>query len=49
MTGRVVLNCDALFLQNAPIDVVKAVYQVSFDPVVKLILQSNDQSEMQVI
>lgn len=35
--------------QNAPSDVVKAVYDVSFDPVVRIVLQSDDHSEMQVI
>lgn len=39
----------ALCFQNAPIDVVKAVHQVSFDAVVRIVLQSNDHSEMQVI
>lgn len=36
------------FFQNAPTDVVKAVYEVSFDPVVRIVLQSDDHSEMQV-
>lgn len=34
--------------QSAPTDIVKAVYEVSFDPVVRIVLQSDDHSEMQV-
>lgn len=34
--------------QNAPTHIVKAVYEVSFDPVVRIVLQSDDHSEMQV-
>lgn len=36
-------------MQNAPADLVKAVYDVCFDAVVRIILQSEDHSEMQVI
>lgn len=36
-------------MQNAPSDVVKAIYDVCFDAVVRIILQSEDHSEMQVI
>lgn len=35
-------------MQNAPADVVKAIYDVSFNAVVKIILQSDDHSEIQV-
>lgn len=35
--------------QSAPTDIVKAVYEVSFDPVVRIVLKSDDHSEMQVI
>ncbi|KAI3467172.1 hypothetical protein Pfo_023835 [Paulownia fortunei] len=41
------LDLVTMLVKNAPIDVVKAVYQVSFDPVVRIVLQSNDHSEMQ--
>lgn len=40
--------CDSI-LQNAPIDVVKAVHDVCFDAVIWIVLQSDDHSEMQVI
>lgn len=35
-------------MQNAPADVVKAIYDVSFNAVIKIILQSDDHSEIQV-
>ncbi|KAJ4848224.1 hypothetical protein Tsubulata_014396 [Turnera subulata] len=38
--------CDSI-VQNAPSDVVKAVYDVCFDAVIRIILQSDDHSEMQ--
>ncbi|KAL0430056.1 UNVERIFIED_CONTAM: Importin-9 [Sesamum radiatum] len=41
------LDLVTMLVKNAPIDVVKAVYQVSFDPVVRIVLQSDDHSEMQ--
>ncbi|GFQ01727.1 importin-9 [Phtheirospermum japonicum] len=41
------LDLVTMLVKNAPIDVVKAVYQVSFDPVVRIVLQTNDNSEMQ--
>ncbi|KAL0463669.1 UNVERIFIED_CONTAM: hypothetical protein Slati_0254500, partial [Sesamum latifolium] len=41
------LDLVTMLVKNAPIDVVKAVYQVSFDPVVRIVLQSEDHSEMQ--
>ncbi|KAL3647052.1 hypothetical protein CASFOL_008020 [Castilleja foliolosa] len=41
------LDLVTMLVKNAPIDVVKAVYQVSFDPVVRIVLQSTDNSEMQ--
>ncbi|KAL1807817.1 hypothetical protein ACET3Z_024807 [Daucus carota] len=41
------LDLVAMLLKNAPSDVVKAVYDVSFDPVVRIVLQSDDHSEMQ--
>lgn len=36
-------------LQNSPTDVVKVVYDVCFDPVIRIVLQSDDHGEMQVI
>lgn len=36
-------------LQNAPGDVVKAIYDVCFDATTKIVLQSDDHSEIQVI
>ncbi|KAK3015406.1 hypothetical protein RJ639_007478, partial [Escallonia herrerae] len=41
------LDLVTMLLKNAPYDVVKAVYEVSFDLVVCLVLQSDDHSEMQ--
>jgi hypothetical protein len=41
------LDLVSMLVKNAPIDVVKAVFEVSFDPVVRIILQSDDHSEMQ--
>ncbi|KAK2994344.1 hypothetical protein RJ640_017856 [Escallonia rubra] len=41
------LDLVTMLLKNAPCDVVKAVYEVSFDLVVRLVLQSDDHSEMQ--
>ncbi|KAM7468419.1 hypothetical protein LguiB_015981 [Lonicera macranthoides] len=41
------LDLVTMLLKNAPSDVVKAVYEVSFDPVVRIVLQSDDHSEMQ--
>ncbi|XP_073131458.1 uncharacterized protein [Henckelia pumila] len=41
------LDLVTMLVKNAPIDVVKAVHLVSFDPVVSIVLQSNDHSEMQ--
>lgn len=43
------MSSSTCTFQNVPGDVVKAVYEVSFDPVVRIILQSDDHSEMQVI
>lgn len=36
-------------MQNASNDVVKAVYDVCFDAITRIVLQSDDHSEMQVI
>ncbi|CAK9157331.1 unnamed protein product [Ilex paraguariensis] len=41
------LDLVTMLLKGAPSDVVKAVYEVSFDPVVQIVLQSDDHSEMQ--
>nr|XP_043606256.1 importin-9 [Erigeron canadensis] len=41
------LDLLTMLLKNAPIDVVKAVYEVCFDPVVRTVLQSDDHGEMQ--
>lgn len=41
------LDLVTMLLKNAPTDVVKAVYDVCFDPVIRIILQSDDHSEMQ--
>ncbi|KAA8529237.1 hypothetical protein F0562_033964 [Nyssa sinensis] len=41
------LDLVTMLLKNAPSDVVKAVYEVCFDPVVRIVLQSDDHSEMQ--
>ncbi|GER31907.1 importin beta-2 subunit family protein [Striga asiatica] len=41
------LDLVTMLIKNAPVDVVKALFQVSFDPVVRIVLQSTDHSEMQ--
>ncbi|XVE74462.1 hypothetical protein DITRI_Ditri12bG0018900 [Diplodiscus trichospermus] len=38
--------CDSV-VQNAPTDVVKAAYDVCFDAIIRIVLQSDDHSEMQ--
>lgn len=35
-------------MQNAPSDVIKAIYDTCFDAVIRIVLQSDDHSEMQV-
>lgn len=39
--------CDSI-VQNAPTDVVKAAYDVCFDAIIRIVLESDDHSEMQV-
>lgn len=34
--------------QNAPIDLVKAVFEICFHPAVQILLESHDHGEMQV-
>ncbi|KAI3918890.1 hypothetical protein MKW98_017338, partial [Papaver atlanticum] len=41
------LDLITMLLKNAPIDVVKAMYDVCFRHVIRIILQSDDNSEMQ--
>ncbi|KAH6807190.1 ARM repeat superfamily protein [Perilla frutescens var. frutescens] len=41
------LDLVTMLVKNSPSDVVKAAYQVSFESVVRLVLQSNDHGEMQ--
>ncbi|TXG56751.1 hypothetical protein EZV62_018064 [Acer yangbiense] len=41
------LDLVTMLLKNSPTDVVKAAYDVCFDAVVRIILQSEDHSEMQ--
>nr|GMD28548.1 importin-9 isoform X1 [Ipomoea batatas] len=41
------LDLLTMLLKNAPKDVIKAIYDISFDPVIRIILQSDDHSEMQ--
>lgn len=41
------LDLVTMLLKNAPCDVVKAVYDVCFDAVIWIVLQSDDHSEMQ--
>ncbi|KAL6572637.1 hypothetical protein OROMI_013595 [Orobanche minor] len=43
------MDLVTILVKNAPIDVLKATYQVLFDPIVRIVLQSNDHSEMHVI
>lgn len=38
----------SFFFQNAPGDVVKAIFEVSFEPIIRIVLQSDDHSELQV-
>ncbi|KAL8464057.1 hypothetical protein ACS0TY_033832 [Phlomoides rotata] len=37
-----------MLVKNAPADVVKAAYPVSFDSVIRIVLLSNNHNEMQV-
>lgn len=41
------LDLITMLLKNAPVDVVKVVYDVCFVPVIQIILQSNDHGELQ--
>eukprot|EP00256_Glycine_max_P068234 XP_025982829.1 importin-9 [Glycine max] len=41
------LDLVTMLLKNAPADVVKAIYDVSFNAVINIILQSDDHSEIQ--
>ncbi|KAL5725979.1 uridine/cytidine kinase [Ranunculus cassubicifolius] len=41
------LDLITMLLKNAPIDIVKTVFDVCFTPVIQIILQSNDHGEMQ--
>ncbi|XP_044490398.1 importin-9 isoform X2 [Mangifera indica] len=41
------LDLLSMLLKNAPSDVIKAAYDVCFDAVIRIILQSDDHSEMQ--
>ncbi|KAK7407626.1 hypothetical protein VNO78_09583 [Psophocarpus tetragonolobus] len=41
------LDLVTMLLKNAPADIVKAIYDVSFNAVIKIILQSDDHSEIQ--
>ncbi|KAI7756236.1 hypothetical protein M8C21_007215 [Ambrosia artemisiifolia] len=47
LVSRVLPYVGPILNKNAPIDVVKAVYEVCFDPVVRIVLQSDDHGEMQ--
>nr|KAJ0216062.1 hypothetical protein LSAT_V11C300125630 [Lactuca sativa] len=44
---RVLPYVGPILNKNAPTDVVKAIYEVCFDPVVRTVLQSDDHGEMQ--
>lgn len=48
-TGLVAGSLDLLtmLLKNAPVEIVKALYDVCFNPVVHIIIQSDDHSEVQ--
>ncbi|XWS69546.1 hypothetical protein CRYUN_Cryun04dG0187900 [Craigia yunnanensis] len=41
------LDLLTMLLKNAPTDVVKAAYDVCFDSIIRIVLQSDDHSEMQ--
>ncbi|XP_038707498.1 importin-9 [Tripterygium wilfordii] len=41
------LDLVTMLLKNAPSDIVKAVYDVCFDAIIRIVLQSDDHSEMQ--
>ncbi|KAL6555521.1 hypothetical protein OROHE_007193 [Orobanche hederae] len=41
------MDLVTILVKNSPINVLKAAYQVFFDPVVRIVLQTNDHSEMQ--
>ncbi|KAI5678745.1 hypothetical protein M9H77_09695 [Catharanthus roseus] len=42
-----VLDLLTMLLKNAPGDVVKAIFEVSFEPIIRIVLQSDDHSELQ--
>lgn len=44
-----IITMDDYIVQNAPSDVVKAIYDVCFNLVIRIVLQSDDHSEMQVL
>ncbi|KAL3510909.1 hypothetical protein ACH5RR_030310 [Cinchona calisaya] len=41
------LDLLTMLLKNAPSDVVRAIFEVSFDPITRIVLESDDHSEMQ--
>ncbi|GMP83078.1 hypothetical protein CsSME_00037131 [Camellia sinensis var. sinensis] len=41
------LDLLTMLLKNSPSDVVKAVYETCFDSVIRIVLQTDDHSEMQ--
>ncbi|XP_059648675.1 uncharacterized protein LOC132294728 [Cornus florida] len=41
------LDIVTMLLKNAPSDIVRTVFEVCFDPVVRIVLQGDDHSEMQ--
>ncbi|KAI3699168.1 hypothetical protein L2E82_43257 [Cichorium intybus] len=47
LVARVLPYLGPILNKNAPTDVVKAIYEVCFDPVVRTVLQSDDHGEMQ--
>jgi hypothetical protein len=50
MPGLVVgaLDLLSMLLEKAPVEIIRAAYDVSFSPLIRIALQSNDQSELQV-
>jgi len=49
MPGLVVgaLDLLSMLLEKAPVEIIRAAYDVSFSPLIQIALQSNDQSELQ--
>jgi hypothetical protein len=48
MRHALLISFCGSIMQNAPSDIIKAIYDTCFDAVIRIVLQSDDHSEMQV-